>query len=166
MCLYDVSKPTKLQLVREVKDGEAGEYRQLAIKIKTATPVDNLKMWLTSFFQSICDIMPMCENENGSTNRHLPSWFTKGIVLTENIKDMESKSRGNKYLHNPYPKFYKNRIVRENNIVAVMHNCGNNSFLKLSHDLSFSFFLSIFFFSLKLALIIVTCNEFYCRSYA
>ena len=38
--------------------------------------------------------MPMCVNENGSTNRHLPSWFTKENVLNEYIKDMESRIKG------------------------------------------------------------------------
>jgi hypothetical protein len=99
MCLYDVSKPTKLSLVREVKDGGAGEFKRLVKKVKTSTTTDNLKLWLTTYFHSICDIMPMCENQNGSTNRHLPSWFTKEIVLNEYIKDMESKIKGNKFVH-------------------------------------------------------------------
>ncbi len=80
MCLYDVSKPTKLNLVREVKDGDAGEFKKLAKNFKASTNADNLKLWLTALFQSICDIMPMCVNENGSTDRHLPSWFSKEIV--------------------------------------------------------------------------------------
>ena len=98
MYLYDVSKPTKLRLVREVKDGDAGEYKRLVKKVKTLTAADNLQMWLTTFFKSVCDIMPMCENHNGSTNRHLPSWFTKEIVLNEYIKDMESRSIGKQTL--------------------------------------------------------------------
>jgi hypothetical protein len=64
MCLYDVPKPTKLSLVREVKDGYAEEFKRLAKKVKTSTTVDNLKLWLTMFFRSICDIMPMRENHN------------------------------------------------------------------------------------------------------
>ncbi len=50
MCLYEVSKPTKLQLVREVKDGDVGEYKRLVKKVKTSKPADNLKLWLTLFF--------------------------------------------------------------------------------------------------------------------
>ena len=99
MCLYDVSKPTKLRLVREVKNGDAGGFKRLAKKVKNSTAADNLKLWLTTFFSSICDIMPMCENLNGSTNRHLPSWFTKEIVLNEYIKDMESRIKGNNFFH-------------------------------------------------------------------
>ena len=91
MCLYDVSEPTKLSLVREVKDGDAGEFKRLATKVKTSTATNNLKLWLTTFFNLICDIIPMCENQNGSTNRNLSSWFTKEIVLNEYIKDMESR---------------------------------------------------------------------------
>jgi len=91
MCLYDVLKPTKLSLVREFKDANVGEFKRLVKKVKTSTFVDNLKLWLTALFQPICDIMPMRVNENGSTNRHLPSWFTKEIILNEYIKDMESR---------------------------------------------------------------------------
>ncbi len=72
MCLYDVSKPTKLSLVREVNDTNVDEFKRLVKKVMTLKAANNLKMWLTAFFQSICDIMPMCVNENGSTNRHLP----------------------------------------------------------------------------------------------
>jgi len=79
MCLYGVSKPTKLSLVREIKDGDAREFKRLAKNIKTSTAADNLKLWLTTFFHPVCDIMPMCENQNGSINRHLPSWFTKEL---------------------------------------------------------------------------------------
>ena len=98
MYVYDVSIPTKLSLVREVKDGDASEFKRLVKKVKTSTSADNLRLWLSNFFNSICDIMPMCENMNGSTNRHLPSWFTKEIVLNEYIKDMESRNKGNKFV--------------------------------------------------------------------
>jgi hypothetical protein len=101
MCLYDVSKSTKLSLVREIKDGDAGEFKRLVKKVKISITANNLKLWLTAFFQSICDIMPMCVNENGSSNRHLPSWFTKEIVLNEYIKDMESRIKGDS--SNPKP---------------------------------------------------------------
>ena len=97
MYLYDVSKPSKLSIVREVKDGDAREFKRLSKKFKTPTTTD--KLWLTTFFHSICDIMSMCENKNGSTNRHLPSWFTKEIVLNEYIKDMDSRIKGNKFVH-------------------------------------------------------------------
>jgi hypothetical protein len=50
MCLYDVSKPTKLSLVREVKDGDAGEFKVLVKKVKTSTSADNLELWLTASF--------------------------------------------------------------------------------------------------------------------
>jgi hypothetical protein len=58
MYLYDVSKPTNLSLVRESKDGDAGEFKRLVKKVKPSTVADNLKLWLTAFFESICDIMP------------------------------------------------------------------------------------------------------------
>jgi hypothetical protein len=105
MCLYDVSMPTKLRIVREVKDGDAGEYKRLVKKVKTLTTTDNLKLWLSTFFKTTCDIMPMCENQNGSIDRHLPSWFTKEIVLNEYIIDMESRSIGKQTLEtlSPYP---------------------------------------------------------------
>jgi len=35
MYLYDVSKPTNLILVREVKKGDAGEFKRLVKKVKT-----------------------------------------------------------------------------------------------------------------------------------
>jgi hypothetical protein len=73
MDMYDVSKPTNLGLVREVKDGDAGEFKRLFKKVKTSTAANNLKLRLTEFFESTCDIMPMCDNEIGSTNRHLAS---------------------------------------------------------------------------------------------
>jgi len=101
MFLYDVSKPTKLSLVREAKDGDAGEFKRLVKKVKTSTPANNLKLWLTAFFESMCDIMLMCVNENGSTNRHLPSWSTKEIGLNEYIKDMESRIKGDSSNHKP-----------------------------------------------------------------
>jgi hypothetical protein len=110
MFLYDVSKPTKLQLVREVKEGDAGEYKRLVKKVKTLTATDNLKLWLSTFFKTICDVMPMCENQNGSTDCHLPSWFTKEIVLNEFIKDMKSRSIGKQTL-NPNP-FYTLKLSK------------------------------------------------------
>jgi hypothetical protein len=107
MYLYDVSKPTKLSLVREVKDGDASEFKRLVKKVKTSTDDDNLKLWLTAFFESICDIMSMCDNENGSTNRHLPSWFTKEIVLNEHIKDMDSRIKCDSSNPKPFENSYK-----------------------------------------------------------
>ena len=94
MLLYDVSKPTKLQLVREVKSGDTGVYKRLEKKSRTMSASDNLKIWLKDFFETICDVMPMCENQNGKTYRHLPSWFTIDIVLNEYIKDMENTDYG------------------------------------------------------------------------
>jgi hypothetical protein len=38
--------------------------------------------------------MPMCENQNGATYRHLPSWFTIELVLSEYIKDIENTNKG------------------------------------------------------------------------
>jgi hypothetical protein len=121
MCLYEVSKPSKLSLVREVKDGDTRELKRLAEKVKTSTTADNLKLWLTTFFHSICGIMRMCENQNGSTNRHLPSLFTKEIVLNEHIKYMESRIKGNKFAHslNRNPPI---KTVRETFIVVVINN--------------------------------------------
>jgi hypothetical protein len=124
MFLYDVSKPTKQRLVREVKDGDAGGFKRLAKKVKTSTAADNLKLWLTDFFNSICDIMPMCENLNGSTNRHLPSWFTKEIVLNEYIKDMESRIKGNNCFHsltrNQPKKLYGRLLLSQLFITATI----------------------------------------------
>jgi len=64
MWLYDLSKPTKLQLVREVKSGDSGIYKRIEKKSRSFTTSDNLKIWLTSFFETICNVMPMCENQN------------------------------------------------------------------------------------------------------
>ena len=93
MWIYDVSKPTKMQLIREVKSGDSGEYKRMEKKQKKSTAADNLRLWLVDFFEMICDVMPMCENQNGSTDRHLPSWFTTEVVLNEYINDMETRNR-------------------------------------------------------------------------
>jgi hypothetical protein len=53
---------------------------------------DNVKLWLNDFFEFVCDVMPMRENNNGSTQRHLPSWFTLDIIHSEYTKDMEMSS--------------------------------------------------------------------------
>ena len=98
MYLYNVSKPTKLSLFRYVKDGDAGEFKRLVKKDKTSTTAHNLKLRLTTLFQSICEIMPKYENLNGSTNRHLPFWFSKENILNEYIKDMESRVKGEKFV--------------------------------------------------------------------
>ena len=115
MWLYDVSKPTKLQLVREVKSGDSGEYKRLEKKAKTITASDNLKLWLGDFFEMICDVMPMCENQNGSTERHLPSWFTMELVMNEYIRDMEDKIKG------------KELLVLLVSLCLSMFKCSNNS---------------------------------------
>jgi hypothetical protein len=94
MWLYDVSKPTKLQLVREVKNGDSGIYKRIMKKSRSFTSSDHLKIWLTSFFETICGVMPMCENQNGATYRQLSSWFTIEIVLNKYIKDMENTNKG------------------------------------------------------------------------
>jgi hypothetical protein len=95
MWLYAVSKPTKLKLIREVKSGDSGIYKRIEKKSRSFKASDNLKIWLTSFFGTIREvIMPMCENQNGATYRHLPSWFTIEIVLNEYIKDMENTNKG------------------------------------------------------------------------
>ena len=49
MWLYDVSKPTKLSLVREVKKGEHGDYKRLQNKSKMISARDNVKLWLHDF---------------------------------------------------------------------------------------------------------------------
>ena len=92
--MYDVSKPTKLRLVREVVDGTSGSFQRLEKKSRIMTARDNLKLWLTEFFSDICDIMPMCDNSYGKTYRHLPSWFTRDIVLKEYEIEMESRHQG------------------------------------------------------------------------
>jgi hypothetical protein len=76
--------------------------------------------------------MPMCENQNGSTNRHLPSWFTKIIVLNEYIKDMESRIKGNTFVHS-LNRNHPKQTVRETFIVAIINNC--------DHKLNFVEFL-------------------------
>ena len=80
MWLYDKSKPTKLSLIREEKTGEHGAYRRLEKESKMLSARDNVKLWLHDFFESICYVMPLCENNNRSTQRHLPSWFTLDII--------------------------------------------------------------------------------------
>ena len=62
------------RLVREVKNGEHGDYKRLEKKSKMISARDNVKLWLHDFFESICDVMTMCENNNGITQRHLRSW--------------------------------------------------------------------------------------------
>ena len=57
MWLYDVSKPTKLQLVREVKSGDSGIYKRIEKKSRSFKASDNLKIWLTSFFETILIIL-------------------------------------------------------------------------------------------------------------
>ena len=47
-----------------------------------------------SFLYAVCDIMPMCENKNGGTCRHLLSWFTIDFVLIEYVKDTEERNIG------------------------------------------------------------------------
>ncbi len=85
--------------MREVKEDECGDYKRLVKKARHfATVADNLRLWLNDFFESICDIMPTCENKNGGSARHLPSWLTKDMVLNENILDMESKPTSRVYL--------------------------------------------------------------------
>jgi len=90
MWLYDVSKTTKLQLVRDVKMGNSGNFKKLEKNAITQTATDNLKLWLISFFNAVYDVLPMFE-KNGETCRHLPSWFTIYFVLNEYIKDMEER---------------------------------------------------------------------------
>jgi len=63
MWLYDVSKPMKLQLFREVELGNFGNFKRLEKKATTQAAADNLKLWLSSFFDSVCDVMPMCEHK-------------------------------------------------------------------------------------------------------
>lgn len=94
MWLYEVSKPTKLRLVREVKDGSSGDFRRHEKKSRTVSSTDNLKLWMIDFFDTVCDVMPMCENTNGGTSRHLPSWFTKEMVLDNYNNDMEAAKPG------------------------------------------------------------------------
>ncbi len=74
MWLYDALKPTKLKLARKVKSANFGIYKRLEKNSRTLTASDNLKLWLIYIFETLCDVMPMCENQNGVTYRHLPSW--------------------------------------------------------------------------------------------
>ena len=53
MWLFDVSKPTKLSLVREVKNGEHGDYERLEKKSKMISARDNVKLWLHDYFELI-----------------------------------------------------------------------------------------------------------------
>ena len=129
-----VSKPTKVSLVREVKDGDANEFKRRVKKVKTSTTTYNLKLWLTTFFQPICGIMPMCVNENGSTNHYFPSWFTKEIVLNEYIKDTESRIKGRSFAPSSNRKYQK-KTVRETFVVEVIKKCENS-------NLQVHFFLS------------------------
>jgi len=62
-------------------------------KTKDNNGNNQLKVVAFYFFYSICDVMPMCENQNGGTSRHSPSWFTIEILLNEYIKEMEKRPR-------------------------------------------------------------------------
>jgi hypothetical protein len=44
--------------------GNSGNFKRLEKKAITQTAADNFKLWLTSFFDAVCDIMPMCKNKN------------------------------------------------------------------------------------------------------
>ncbi len=99
MWLYDVSKPTKLSLVREEKNCEQGDCKKMEKKSEMITARGNVKLWLHDFFESVYDVMPMCEKNNESTQRHLPSWFTLEIIHSEYTKDMEMSSVGKTCIH-------------------------------------------------------------------
>jgi len=75
----------------------SGNFKRLEKKAITQTATDNLKLWLVSFFDSVCDVMPMCENKNGETSHHLPSWFRIDFMLNVYIKDMEGSNKGMLY---------------------------------------------------------------------
>ena len=134
MWLYDVSKPTKLRLVKEVKEGTTGDYRRLEKKTKTLTAADNLKLWLTDFFDTVCDVLPTCENTNGATSRHLPSWFTREMILNLYTEDMEKAKPGDLIIK---PRKFVVRFL-----VPVMHNWDEETnclkFLPKSMKLMFS----------------------------
>jgi hypothetical protein len=49
MWLYDVSKPTKLSLVREEKNGEHDDYKRLKKKSKMISARDNVKYGFMNF---------------------------------------------------------------------------------------------------------------------
>ncbi len=84
--------------MRKRKEDECDDYKRLVKKARHfATIADNLKFWLNDFFEFICDIMPTCENQNGGSPRHLPSWCTKDMVLNEYILDIELKPTGRVY---------------------------------------------------------------------
>jgi hypothetical protein len=51
MWLYDVSKPTKLSLVREVKMVEHGDYKRLEKKSMMISARDNVMLWLHDFYE-------------------------------------------------------------------------------------------------------------------
>ncbi len=85
--------------MREVKECKCGEYKRLAKKAKhLSNASNNLKLWLTDFFEFVCDIMPTYENQSGGSVRHLPSWFTKDMVLNKYIMEMESRTTSRVYL--------------------------------------------------------------------
>ena len=89
--LYDVSHPTKIKLVNEVKNGYMHAFARAKSKRTMNQQTASLISWLEVFFRDTCDIMPMCENQNGSTHRHLPTSYTRTMILEKYNKEMMSR---------------------------------------------------------------------------
>ena len=89
--LYDVSHETKLKLVREVQNGVVGENKRMKKIIESPNKADQVQGWLTVYFEENCDIMPMCDNQHGKTDRHLPFFFTKTMVYKKFLSEGETQ---------------------------------------------------------------------------
>jgi len=85
MWLYDASKPTKLSLVREVENGEPGDYKRLEKKSKMLSARDNVKLWLHDFlnqFMMVC----LCAK---TTTGVLSGIFPLGLHWTLYIQNIQ-----------------------------------------------------------------------------
>ena len=94
--LYDISHETKLKIVREVLQGVVDDHKRVRKILQSESGEDAVRVWLNDFFKSHCDIMPMCENQHGSTDRHLPSSFSKKLIWEKYIDEM-SRSKDGKF---------------------------------------------------------------------
>ena len=108
--LYDISHETKLKIVREVLEGVVDEYKRVRKIIHSESGEDAVRVWLKDFFESHCDIMPMCENQHGSTDRHLPSSFSKKLIWEKYIDEM-SRSKDGKF-----------RVIDNSEILRCSHS--------------------------------------------
>jgi len=101
--IYDIAHNRKLSIVNEIKNGNILKAaRKKKVQQLQNTKSASLKTWLGLFFENTCDIMPMCDNMNGSTHRHLPSTYNKTKILEKYNTEMETrKQNGNScYRHN------------------------------------------------------------------